>query len=172
MTTIISHKEWIEIFPEAKEYLEEDLTYQLKKFDLLKEIYKNQLDIFDLKEKIGKLPSEDKWFGIMIADIFIGEEIKKTEKIIKEIDRYLREPSKGDITQDDIEAAKEYPFKNLIKLNKSGFALCPFHKDTHPSFYIKNNWGYCFSCGKSVDTIQFIIETEGLTFIQAVNLLK
>ena len=172
MEKILTKKELLEIFPEARDYLEEELTLQLEKFELLKQIYKNQLDIFDLKVKTKKLPEENKWFGFMQADIFIGEDIKECERRIKEIYQYVRKEKPGEINDSDIESAKNYPFENLIKTNKAGFAPCPFHKEKTPSFYIKKNFGYCFGCGKQVDTIQFLMETEGLSFIQAVKILK
>ena len=168
MNKIITKKEWLEIFPEAREYLEQDIAYQFKKLDLLLQIYKNQLDI---NKHLKDQDSKD--FAESMADIWIGEDIRQCEKRIKEIYQYIRkETSTNGITDEDIERAKDFPFSELIKANKSGYALCPFHKDTRPSFYIRNNWGYCFSCGKAVDTIQFIMETEGLSFIQAVKVLK
>lgn len=73
-------------------------------------------------------------------------------------------------TPDQIGKALRVPFKVLIKL-KGNFALCPFHEETQPSFYVKKGFGYCFGCQKSWDTISFIMETKSLSFRQAVELL-
>lgn len=168
MQNIITHKQWLKIFPESREYLEKSLLYQEKILDIQQQIYSNQLDINNLLE----LDSDSKDFLEIQTDIFLGEDIKETEKKIKNIKRYIDdEVINNRISESDIQSARDYPFENLIEL-KRGFALCPFHQDKNPSFYVKNNWGYCFSCGKSVDTIAFIMETEGLNFIQAVNKLK
>ena len=112
-------------------------------------------------------------FRVVIS--WIGEDIRETEKRIKEIYWYIRKdnPTNG-ITPDDIARAKAYPFENLIKL-KRGFAKCPFHNETEASlsFNKKNNTIHCFgACGKTWDTIQFIIDTTGVDFIQAVKALK
>lgn len=74
------------------------------------------------------------------------------------------------ITQEMIERAREFPFENLIEL-KRGKALCPFHEDHHPSMGIKNNRYHCFACGASGDTISFVMNREGLSFIEAVKFL-
>lgn len=169
---IISKKEWLGIFPEARDYLEEDLTFQTEKLDLLSEIYSNQLDMINLK----KLDSDSKDFAEAMADVFTGGDIRDTEKRIKEIGQYLRSDQPevaGMITDNDIETAKSYPFDQLIE-TKRGFCKCPFHTEKTPSFYInkKKNYGKCFGCGWYGDTIQFVIDTEHINFIQAVKRLK
>lgn len=168
---IITKKEWLEIFPEAREYLEQDLIFQTEKLNLLVEIYKNQLDINDhLKTQ------EDKDFAEIQADIFIGEDIKETEARIKIINQYLLSDQPeipGKINDNDIENAKNYPFNQLIE-TKRGFAKCPFHTEKTASFYInkKKNYGKCFGCGWVGDTIQFVMQTENIDFIKAVKKLK
>lgn len=166
----ITKKEWLGIFPEAENYLEQDLIENFEKLEKLITLYSKGLD------EMNTIKNSDlREFGIDVADCFVGDEIKKVEARIKAINQYLQimsgAPIEGRITQDDIDRAKEYPFENLIEI-KNKYALCPFHEDTHPSFYIKNNWGYCFSCGKAVDTIAFVMEIEGINFIQAVKRLK
>jgi hypothetical protein len=171
MTDIITKKEWINIFPEAREYLENELDFQIKKFELQKEIFLNQLKINELK----KLDSDSKDFADIMTDIFDGEDLKETEKRIKEIYQYIRkETSTNGITEQDKEQAREYPFDNLIKFNNAGFALCPFHKEKTPSLHLnkKNNKVHCFGCNKTWDTIQFLIDNEDLNFVQAVKVLK
>jgi len=51
--------------------------------------------------------------------------------------------------------------------------LCPFHQEKTPSFYVNPDNGFykCFGCGKAGDAITFVRETEGLTFIEAVETL-
>ncbi|MGA2446038.1 MAG: DNA primase [Opitutaceae bacterium] len=52
-------------------------------------------------------------------------------------------------------------------------ALCPFHQEKTPSFYINPDKGlyHCFGCGKSGDLIAFVRETEQLSFTEAVETL-
>ena len=162
-TKYYTTKELIEIFPEAIPYLEEerrDCLIYIKAFKLL---IKHEL------EKINKTKDEfTRWFKTEVLRITDGEILDKYEKRL----RKLTPPRKGLITDEDIQRAKEYPFNQLIEVNKSGFALCPFHNEKKPSFYVRKNFYYCFSCGKSGDTIDFLMETEGLSFIDAVKKLN
>lgn len=86
---------------------------------------------------------------------------------------YKRHPlQKGRITPERVEEAKAYPFGNLLIIAR-GKAICPFHADKDPSmqFYRHDNHVHCFSCNKSWDTISFVMEKEGISFVQAVDRL-
>ncbi|MDB1135377.1 DNA primase [Candidatus Anaplasma sp. TIGMIC] len=63
-----------------------------------------------------------------------------------------------------------------IKLTKRGnsyVGLCPFHPEKTPSFNVNcdNELFYCFGCGAKGDVIQFVSDTEGLDFKQAMQYL-
>lgn len=63
---------------------------------------------------------------------------------------------------------------HFIKLKKSGStltALCPFHNEKSPSFTIhsQKNSFKCFGCGKSGSAIDFVMEHQNLSFIEAVE---
>ena len=49
--------------------------------------------------------------------------------------------------------------------------LCPFHSEKTPSFNVSADKGFykCFGCGKAGDVINFVMETEGLQFTEAVE---
>ncbi len=51
--------------------------------------------------------------------------------------------------------------------------LCPFHKEKTPSFIVTpaRNTYHCFGCGAGGDSISFIMELEGLSFPEAVEIL-
>ncbi|TXL62719.1 DNA primase [Aeromicrobium terrae] len=51
--------------------------------------------------------------------------------------------------------------------------LCPFHDEKSPSFNVRPAQGYyhCFGCGVGGDSIKFLQEIEGLTFVEAVERL-
>jgi DNA primase len=58
----------------------------------------------------------------------------------------------------------------LEKAGNSYRALCPFHPEKTPSFYVspqKNIWK-CFGCGKSGNAISFVMEYEGISFTDAI----
>ena len=123
---------------------------------------------FDIKENLS-------WLRLAIISLYnvpdLNREIKKIDGELNYLESKNKN-SKTEINDEMIERAKEYPFENLVDLNRSKFILCPFHDDSKPSFFIKNNFGFCFSCGKSADTIDFVMQTRSLTFIEAVKSLQ
>ena len=114
------------------------------------------------------------WIKSVLVEIEGLADLEKERKKIDTQIYFLKHSDKigNQITQEDIVRARDYPFENLIEANRAKFAICPFHSDSHPSLWIKNNFGHCFSCGKSVDTIQFIIETKEMSFVEAVKYLN
>jgi len=64
-----------------------------------------------------------------------------------------------------------------VRLKKSGgsryVGLCPFHQEKTPSFSVHagHQFYHCFGCGASGDVYKFVMETERLTFPEAVRLL-
>ena len=57
--------------------------------------------------------------------------------------------------------------------NNNYVALCPFHKEKTPSFNISDDKGFyhCFGCGKNGDIFSFLMETENLSFVEALKKL-
>lgn len=61
----------------------------------------------------------------------------------------------------------------LIKRGDSFVGLCPFHNEKTPSFSVNNVKGlyYCFGCSAHGDAFEFISQTEGLSFKEALEKL-
>jgi len=61
----------------------------------------------------------------------------------------------------------------LKKVGKNYRALCPFHSEREPSFYVSPDKGiyYCFGCKKGGNAISFLMEYEKLDFPTAVKKL-
>lgn len=64
-----------------------------------------------------------------------------------------------------------------VKLRKAGrnfSGLCPFHNEKSPSFSVSDERGYykCFGCGANGDVFNFVMETEGLSFPEALEKLS
>ena len=64
----------------------------------------------------------------------------------------------------------------VVQLKQQGAnfgGLCPFHNEKTPSFNVRPDDGYyhCFGCGVSGDVISFVMEHQGLSFPDAVELL-
>ncbi len=57
--------------------------------------------------------------------------------------------------------------------NNNYVALCPFHKEKTPSFNISDDKGFyhCFGCGKNGDIFNYLMETENLSFSEALKRL-
>lgn len=65
----------------------------------------------------------------------------------------------------------------VVTLKKAGSGrfkgLCPFHNEKTPSFHVSADKGFykCFGCGKAGDILSFVMETEGLQFMEAAEAL-
>lgn len=61
----------------------------------------------------------------------------------------------------------------LQRRGREHTGLCPFHKENTPSFTVNEEKGFyhCFGCGQHGDAISFVMETESLSFPEAVERL-
>jgi len=162
-----SEREWLKVFPQAELRVRELIA------ELQKEAEELSLRIYRSFKKIYQLANKNSfWFWEEVVKVFQGEELIEKEKRIRELKWALKkENNSNDITDGMIQRAKEYPFDRLVEA-KRNFAVCPFHSEKYPSFYIKNNFGYCFGCSWQGDTIKFVMEKNGLNFKEAVKFLN
>lgn len=63
-----------------------------------------------------------------------------------------------------------------VKLRRAGTnftGLCPFHNEKTPSFNVSPSRGtyHCFGCGAGGSAIRFIMEQDGMSFVEAVKRL-
>ncbi len=61
-----------------------------------------------------------------------------------------------------------------VRLAKSGRqwkGCCPFHGEKTPSFYVYDDHFHCFGCGAHGDAVSFVMQTQGVTFPEAVEQL-
>jgi DNA primase len=61
----------------------------------------------------------------------------------------------------------------LAKKGREFEGLCPFHNEKTPSFFVNDDKAFyhCFGCGAHGDAISFVINTESLSFPEAVEKL-
>jgi DNA primase len=61
----------------------------------------------------------------------------------------------------------------LVRKGREHSGLCPFHNEKSPSFTVNDDKAFyhCFGCGAHGDLIGFVMETEGLSFAEAVERL-
>ena len=65
---------------------------------------------------------------------------------------------------------------SYIDLNRAGSsykALCPFHDENTPSFILNkgDSHYHCYGCGAHGDAIQFLMDYQQMSFIEAVETL-
>lgn len=72
---------------------------------------------------------------------------------------------------DIVELISEYV--TLKKSGRSFRALCPFHSETKPSFFVSPELQIfkCFGCGVSGNVFNFLMEIEGMAFGEALRFL-
>ena len=111
----------------------------------------------------------------------LTKRILHLQRIVAELRRKSNaREQKEKLGHDAVEKAKKYPLEELCRhygvvLRRTGRLLqgcCPFHEDRTPSFvvYPDNRW-YCFACNEGGDTIEFLRQMEGLSFVEAVRRL-
>ena len=59
----------------------------------------------------------------------------------------------------------------LARSGKQWKGCCPFHGEKSPSFYVYDDHYHCFGCGAHGDAITFVMQSQGLAFMEAVGQL-
>ncbi|MEA2739535.1 MAG: primase, partial [Acetobacteraceae bacterium] len=59
----------------------------------------------------------------------------------------------------------------LARSGKQWKGCCPFHGEKSPSFYVYDDGYHCFGCGAHGDAISFVMQSQGLAFMEAVGQL-
>jgi hypothetical protein len=108
----------------------------------------------------------------VITGGLITDNLKKLKRLQGRVIAVNKE-IRGDITDEMIQAARDYPFEELINFVR-GKAQCFNHEDKDPSmqYYKNTNTAFCFSCNKVFNPIDFMMIKEGMTFKEAVIRLQ
>ncbi|MCW2769536.1 MAG: primase [Aeromicrobium sp.] len=88
----------------------------------------------------------------------------------------------GRIKDEDIQLVRERTridevVEQYVTLKNAGGGsrkgLCPFHDEKSPSFNVRPSVGsyHCFGCGAGGDVFKFVMEIEGLSFVETVERL-
>ena len=139
---------------------------------LNQEIPRLRAEILDSKAQTGKMimtSGDDPDFLLAFFD-----ESKKIN-ILKIIENEYMQKSilnyKNIITQEQIEQARSYPLWKYLDKKQKDKITCPFHPDKTPSLHLYALSGFCFTCSKKVDSIEYTMRTRGIDFISAVKML-
>lgn len=124
------------------------------------------------KPDIARLTPSEWWVKANVYQLRREAIINQYRPTIRNIDMQ-KQPHQGQITQLDVERAKEYPLAQLLHTEgRKGNISCPFHDDRKPSFQIKkNNTFTCYSCGAYGDSIELYQKLHQVDFITAVKSL-
>jgi hypothetical protein len=75
----------------------------------------------------------------------------------------------------DVDAARAAPILDVAAQlgieHRRGWARCPFHEDSNPSFHLnaRKNRAFCNPCSRSWDSVGLVMDYRNLTFPQAVK---
>lgn len=61
----------------------------------------------------------------------------------------------------------------LVRRGRESTGLCPFHNEKTPSFTVNDQKGFyhCFGCGAHGSVIDFVMNTQGMTFPETIEVL-
>jgi len=170
-----SEAEWLEIFPQAKEFIIWKIG-ELRR-EMKARAVETLAKVRVIKEKSVK---EKQWFWFMVIErldigviVELSQEIRKLKTVLHP--NLTRPKMFGKMA---VERAGNTPIQSIVDftLKKSGKAFvgrCPFHIDRTPSFYIylDTNTYHCYGCLAHGDAIKFIMESCKIPFKKAVRLL-
>lgn len=130
----------------------------------------------DIRRRIDKAVDEGDLIGLLVEK----DALERERTLLKMYERLLAKESPmfkkeiGSITDEMIARAKDYPFEELLpEPLRMRRCKCPIHDGKNSqSFEVKNNRGRCHSCGWHGDPIQYVMDTQGLSFPEAVRKLS
>jgi hypothetical protein len=120
----------------------------------------------DRKNGAGIMERMTNWY--LLSDE--GAE-KRLKRLWVEIKMRLRGYEYGRIAPEVVEQAEAVPIEEVYPdLPQWINCISPRHEDKNPSMFIKG-FAHCFSCKKSYNTINFVMEKENMKFPEAVNFI-
>lgn len=193
-TQNISEEQWLELEREWKRNLINTtldigilkgtgiVEPKIREFD--EEIAKSKDHIETLIRQISKLTSDEQ---ILCNSILKNTLIKDLVELESQRARFLRhkrllsaQNSKKN-SHLDVESAASHQILSIAErdtlLRRSGKTFtgrCPLHDDRSPSFYIypETNSFYCFGCNQGGNTIDYVMQKDGLDFKRAVQFIN
>jgi hypothetical protein len=171
-----SPAELLEIFPEGREAVERNLQ------EARQEHAEHEKELRESLKQFEDHP--DGWFMEEYLEAFEAPEYEERKKRIRKLESFLSK-KKSDNWQDfqrKLEIAREYPIERLaeqqLELKRASpdrkVALCPFHNENTPSFYLflKQNSYHCFGCQAHGDVISLTEQLYSVDFKDAVEMLQ
>jgi len=184
---INAETDWLEFFPEAKDYIVERAIEIGKQISETKRSLKTCTEKLVLEEDYS-----EKQTALIIAQVFLETEINQlarqlhllTQEVNKHLSKKYRSSSQkpdGHFTISEVEGARAFPLVDLFErdgrmLKRSGMnfvTLCPFHDERTPScqIYVSENQYHCFSCGAHGNPIDYMMDLHKMSFREVLGYL-
>jgi len=143
--------------------------------------YKNVLqtlndDIFDYEAQYDELAKAD-WMPVerLLMAKTIDRMKKERDRVAMKLHVRDNAKSGGGWRVDNVRIAraKNVPIHRIMGVPDGTRMKCPIHEgDNKTSFSIRGSWGHCFSCGKSLNSINYLMQIRGMNFVDAVRELE
>lgn len=165
-----------------KELIPDKLQNLIARQDELEKIRAKKLKEVDGKANGSKVAEYIFTFDVEYAYMehsVIRKWLKYWLQILAKIDDKIKlDEVEGEISESELQFAKEYPIEDLYEGRLRGstrlMGICPFHTEDSPSFTIftDDNKFYCFGCNANGDSIDFYMRQNDVSFMQAVKRLN
>ncbi|MFZ4859227.1 MAG: CHC2 zinc finger domain-containing protein [Desulfuromonadaceae bacterium] len=135
---------------------------------LTRHIQERALDAVWLADDTGELSAH---FAQQVLDevLQMARELRHLTRLAKGSTSHV-----GSITPELIEQSRLIPIEQLIEFDRQGKAVAWCHDDKVPSltWHRSKNRATCFPCGKSFNSIDVLIQRDGMAFVDAVKTLS
>jgi hypothetical protein len=177
----LTSKALLKVFPEATKIV----PIKIQEYETA--IHEKEKEVSSFLKGIYSLRADSfsEWFAEEFVKQFLLPDIIVLDRNLMRLKRFLPiiNPEKytGEDLSEKIEIARNYPIHeiaqsrlDLIPSGKNFRALCPFHNEKTPSFYIytESNRFYCFGCNQKDDVIALTQALYGIGFVDAVKMLQ
>ena len=156
--------------------LEIELFREKKEWYLLGMIQEGIRNILSLRRKIQKMNENDHYLVVIHELNELLERLSHLETIVYtnsgiSLGEFLTQCNQTSITH-LVYTNNQHPKIRLYSTDSYMF-LCQFHRENTPSLGVTEHvgCGYCFGCGKSFNTVQYLMEYENLSYQEAVQIL-
>lgn len=130
--------------------------------------------IFTIEDQYEEMTRKDAPYVERMLALIVRryEHWKKLRSKIRARAIHTKYPDSMEITEAEIIRAREVPLEELVELDRTKHMVCPFHDDKKPSMWVKNGYGWCFSCGAWCDSIRYLVDVKKFAFVDAVKRLN
>lgn len=139
-----------------------------------------KVEVSDDLAKAKKIAKSNEWLADVALDVAgTNDKLNTVKRLQAKIDAITAGKSMP-VSDEQVELARTTDIRKLYAaeyLSSTGNGrftiLCPFHEESNPScmLYPGGKGYYCFGCCKGGDAIEFVMTTQNMDFIKAVEYL-